>query len=67
MLGVIVNVSLRWCVVPGEWVLPPVGYDTDMYILPTQLRKGVRHGMLIVRFEYVVWYLQEEEEEELCL
>jgi hypothetical protein len=33
----------------------------------TQQRNGVSHGMLIVKFEYVVWYLQEEEEEALCI
>jgi hypothetical protein len=36
-----------------------------MSVPPTQQRKGVKHGMLIVKFEYVVWYLQEEEE--LCI
>jgi hypothetical protein len=39
-----------------------------MCVSPLQQRKGVKHGMLIVRFEYVVWYLQESmEEEELCI
>jgi hypothetical protein len=35
-----------------------------MCVPPLQQRKGVKHGMLIVRFEFVVWHLQEEEE--LC-
>ncbi len=34
---------------------------------PTQQRTGVKHGIMmsVVRFEYAVWYLQEEEE--LCI
>jgi hypothetical protein len=35
---------------------------------PQHTGKGVKHGMLVLRFEYVVWYLQEESmEEELCV
>ncbi len=48
------------CLVSGCFRL----YVTDTCEPPTQQRKGFKHGMLIVRFEYVVWYLQEEE---LCI
>jgi hypothetical protein len=38
-----------------------------MCVPSTQQRKGVKHGMLAVIFEYAVWYLQESmEEEEQC-
>ncbi len=38
-----------------------------MCVPPTQQVKGVKYGMVLVRFESVVWYLQEKGEEELCI
>ncbi len=48
---------LRWFVVPGSWVLLPVGYTS--YTVTEGA--GARHDMLTVKFEHIVWYLQEEE------
>ncbi len=57
------RLRLICCALLSELMLPPVG--TDMCVPPTQHCNVVKHGMLTVRFEYVVWYLQEEEE--LCI
>ncbi len=54
---------------PGYWVLPPVGYRYVCCSYTTS-EGGVKHGMLIVRFEHAVWYSQglyEEDSEELCI
>ncbi len=60
--GVIVNVSLA--LVCCAWSVDAFAGRvlTCMCLLHNNVRGAVKHGMLILRFEYAVWYLQDKEE-----
>ncbi len=62
--------NVSFALVSCAWLVGASASRVPICVPPTQ-RKGVRPGMAIVRFAYVLWYLQgmedKEEEEELFI